>query len=118
MAKVLIDPGSTHTFARPGFIKKLQYKTEILPYLIEVSTSTEERKIETEKVCRNCDVEIKGRKFSTNLILLAINGYDIILGMDWLAQHYVQIDCRTKDFSLNTPGESSIKLNFKNPKNQ
>ena len=113
LAKVLIDPGSTHTFARPGFIKKLRYKTEILPYLIEVSTPTGERKIETEKVCRNCDVEIIGRKFSTDLILLAINGYDVILGMDWLAQHYIQIDCRTKDFSLNTLGEPIIKLNFK-----
>ena len=40
LAKVLIDPGSTHTFARPGFIKKLRSKTEILPYLIEVSTPT------------------------------------------------------------------------------
>ena len=35
--------------------------------------------------------------------------------MDWLAQHYVQIDCRTKDLSLNTPGELIIKLNFKKP---
>ena len=69
LAKVLIDPESTHTFARPEFIKKLRYKTEILPYLIEVSTPTGERKIETEKVCRNCDVEIKGRKFSTDLLL-------------------------------------------------
>ena len=115
LAKVLIDPGSTHTFARPGFIKKLGYKTEILPYLIEVSTPTGERKIETEKVCRNCDVKIKGRKFFTDLILLAINGYDVILGMDWLAQHYVQVDCRTKNLSLNTPGEPIIKLNFKKP---
>ena len=84
--------------------------------MIEVSTPTGERKIETEKVCRNCDVEIKGRKFPADLILLAINGYDVILGMDWLAQHYVQIDCKTKNFSLNTPGEPIIKLNFK--KNQ
>ena len=83
--------------------------------MIEVSTPTGERKIETEKVCRNCDVEIEGRKFSADLISLAINGYDVILGMDWLAQHYVQVDCRTKDFSLNIPGEPIIKLNFKKP---
>ena len=116
LAKILVDPGSTHSFIRPKFVRKIGFKTEILPYLMEVSTSTGERKIETEKVCRNCEVEICDRLYPTNLISLVINGYDVILKMDWLAQYYVQLDCRTKDVSLNVPGESVIKLNFKKPR--
>ena len=64
-------------------------KIEILPYLIEVSTPTGENRIETEKIYRNSDVEIGERKFLANFISLSINGYDVILGMDWLAQYYV-----------------------------
>ena len=115
LAKVLIDPGSTHSFARPGFIKILGFKSEILPYLVEVSIPTGERKIETDKVCKNCEVMVFGKVFSAELISLTINGYDVILGVDWLAQCYVQLDCRTKDVRLCVPGEATIKLNFKKP---
>ena len=79
---------------------------------MELSTLTGERKIETEKVCRNCMVMIGDRLYLTDLISLAINGYDIILGMDWLAQYYVQLDCKSKEVSLNVPGELVIRLNF------
>ena len=30
VAKVLIDPGSTHSFGRPGFLKKIGFKIETL----------------------------------------------------------------------------------------
>ena len=38
--------------ARLGFIKRLGFKSETLPYLVEVSTLMGERKIETDKGCR------------------------------------------------------------------
>ena len=43
VAKVFIDPGSTHSFARPGFLKKIGFKSETLPYVVEVSTPTRDR---------------------------------------------------------------------------
>ena len=42
----MIDPGSTHSFARPGFLKKIGFKTETLPFFMEVSTPTGDRKVE------------------------------------------------------------------------
>ena len=39
-AKVLLDPGSTHSFIRPAFVRKLGLESEILPYVVEVSTPT------------------------------------------------------------------------------
>ena len=51
--------------------------------------------------------------FPADLISLQINGYDVILGMDWLARYYVQLDCGTKDVSLCVPGEPVLLLNFK-----
>ena len=40
LSKVLIDPGSTHLFVRPRFMKELKLNFEILPYLVKVSTPT------------------------------------------------------------------------------
>ena len=112
-AKILIDPGSTHSFARPRFLKKLGFQSELLPYLVEVRTPTGDKKVETDKIYRGCEVIIFGRVFSADLISLPINGYDVILGMDWLARYYVQLDCRTKEVSLCMPGEPVVRLNFK-----
>ena len=108
VAKVLIDPGSTHSFARPGFLKKIGFKTEILPYWMEVSIPTGDKKLETDRICRNSEVKVCGKVFPADLISLQINGYDVILGMDWLARYYVQIDCRTKDVSLCVKGQVVI----------
>ena len=113
LAKVLIDPGSTHSFARPKFMKGLGSTSEILPYLVEVSTPTGGQAIETDKICRKCEVKIKDRIFPADLISLPIHGYDVKLGMDWLAQYYVQLNCRTNEVSLCLPGEPVLKLNFK-----
>ena len=51
--------------------------------------------------------------FPVDLISLTINRYDVILGIDWLARYYVQLDYKTKDISLCVPGEPIVKLNFK-----
>ena len=113
LAKVLIDPGSTHSFVRPRFMKELKLRYENLPYVVEVSTPTGKQALETDKIYRNCDVMIKDRPFPADLIFLAIHGYDIILGMDWLAKYYVQLDCRTKEISLCIPEKPILRLNFK-----
>ena len=84
-AKILIDPSSTHSFSRPMFIRDLGLKLKILSYVVEVSTPTGVRAFDTDKIYRNCEVMICNKKFLVDLIFLPINGYDVILGMDWLS---------------------------------
>ena len=56
---------------------------------MEVSTPTGDKKIETDRIIRNSEVSVCERSFPVDLISLQINGYDVILGMDWLARYYV-----------------------------
>ena len=70
---------------------------------------------ETDKICKKCEVIVCEKEFPTDLISLPINGYDMILGMDWLSKYYVQIDCKTKDINLCILGEPTLRLNFKKP---
>ena len=37
----------------------------------------------------NCEIWVRERKLLGNLISLAIKGYDVILGMDWLVRYDV-----------------------------
>ena len=40
---------------------------------------------------------MEGRKLLADLILLDVIDFDMILEMDWLAQHYATLDCREKE---------------------
>ena len=47
-------------------------------------------------VCRSCIVRLAGHELMTNLVVLDMVGYDIILGMDWLDAHHAMVDCYRK----------------------
>ena len=63
-------------------------------------------------MCRDCEIIVYNKVFPANLISLPINGYVVILDMDWLAQYYVQINYKTKDVNFCIPGEPVLRLNF------
>jgi len=44
-----------------------------------------------------------------DLILLGIQGYDVILGMDWLNQYQATIDCNQKILTLTTSEGERIR---------
>ena len=48
-------------------------------------------------VCRNLEIEIKGVKFPTALIVIESDKLAIILGMNWLTQYHVCINCATRE---------------------
>ena len=49
-----------------------------------------------EHVCSDCKIKIEGKEMTANLILLNMNDFDVILGMDWLATNHVVMDCHAK----------------------
>ena len=54
-------------------------------------------------VAQNCTINIRGRLFFADLILLGIYGYDVILGMDWLTKYQAMIDCNRRTLVVVTP---------------
>ena len=57
----------------------------------------------TDVVLRDCAFNVDGRTLPANLVQLEIQGWDVILGMDWLAKHKVAIDCEKKLIAFWTP---------------
>ena len=51
---------------------------------------------------------VEGRELPADLVLLDVIVFDVILGMDWLAQYYATVDCRDKEVIL----ESQMRMNF------
>ncbi|GKF54155.1 putative reverse transcriptase domain-containing protein, partial [Tanacetum coccineum] len=52
--------------------------------------------VEIDKVIRRCKLEIEGHVFDINLIPFGSGSFDVIIGMDRLADHKAEIICHDK----------------------
>ena len=66
--------------------------------------------VTVNKVYRYCPIKIREYEFSGDLIELSFKEFDVILGMDWLSQHQVVVDCRMKRVTLRTPSGEEVTL--------
>ena len=100
-AKILFDPGSTHSFLSPKFSKLIDMPARELEYVLTVSTP-----VGKQAVCRKyyprCAIKIGDVVLPANLIVLEMFDFDVILGMDWLAGYHATMDCfhKTLTFKL------------------
>jgi hypothetical protein len=94
-AVILFDFGASHTFISKKFVKK---------YCIHCTESREgfiihspEGQIFTKEIAFHVLVTLAERDFPTNMIVLKGQDIDVILGMNWLAQHksILNTDLRT-----------------------
>ena len=84
LVRVLIDPRATHSFIDPNFVKGINVKCDLLPFDLEVKTLTGNQCLIVNKVYRNCEIWVGERRLGIDLMSLAIKGYNVIFGMDWL----------------------------------
>ncbi|KAA3470509.1 RVP_2 domain-containing protein [Gossypium australe] len=62
-------------------------------------------------VCRRCLLEIQSSAFSIDILIMPFVDFDLILGMDWLTDHRVILDCRKKIFSIQGPNGEIVEVN-------
>ncbi|GJX08885.1 putative reverse transcriptase domain-containing protein [Tanacetum coccineum] len=62
-------------------------------YVIEVADG---KKVEMDRIIRDCKLELGSSMFSINLIPLGHGSFDVIVGMYWLSQHKAVIVCHEK----------------------
>ncbi|EOY08964.1 Uncharacterized protein TCM_024263 [Theobroma cacao] len=74
-----------------------------------VTTLLEESYV-AEYVFRSCVVQIKDRDTWVDLVLMITLGFDVILGMDWLASCYVNVDYYRKLVKFKFLGEPSFVI--------
>ena len=106
--RVLFDAGAMHSFINPTTVKQITCVVEDMNVHLSVSTPIGSV-YQTDQIVRNCPIIIQERKFFADLIVLGIQGYDVILGMDSLTTYQATIDCKQKKLTLVTPeGENLI----------
>ena len=106
-AYVLIDQGATISFISTKFIAQVNIDIQPIDCSMVVSLPTRGSLI-ADRVYIGCRVIIEGHEFLANLVLLDIQDFDVILGMDWLSRHHATMDCFRKEVKFCRPGEPEI----------
>jgi hypothetical protein len=87
---ILFDSAASHDFMSSTCAKKakLSLVASGAPYVI----STPGGRVDANRIVQKAPLELSGRIFSTNLIILGGKGIDVILRMSWMKLHRAVLD--------------------------
>ncbi|KAI3672993.1 hypothetical protein L6452_39099 [Arctium lappa] len=94
-ARVLFDSGANRSFVSTAFCDYLHRVPKPLSSALEVETADDNR-VTIREEYDDCDIQIDGRSIPLRLLPMTLGEFDIIIGMDWLAENQSRIMCNKK----------------------
>ncbi|KAM0045044.1 putative nucleotidyltransferase, Ribonuclease H [Helianthus debilis subsp. tardiflorus] len=98
----LFDIGATHSVVSLLFAKYLKSMPTALEYPLVISTPLRDATV-ISHVYRDCPIRIDSIIRTADLYPIHMSDFDVILGMDWLSQHSVSIDCQNRRVLFGNP---------------
>jgi hypothetical protein len=112
-AVILFDSGASHSFISAKFGAKmgLDFSHTKGSYMI----STPGGKISSNQLIRLVPIKLGRKIINTDLIILGLEGIDIILGLNWMTQHRVLLDVPSRAVEINSPkyGTTTLYLPYR-----
>ncbi|XP_076928786.1 uncharacterized protein LOC143592869 [Bidens hawaiensis] len=102
---ILIDSGSTHNFLDEKIAYKMRCPTKEMPSM--KITIADGNVMSCTKVCENVQWMMQGKWFKTNVLLIPLTNYDMVLGIQWL-QSLDDITWNFKDLTMKFKGKSDV----------
>ena len=105
LVTILIDPGASLSYIAPQIVEKCKLSIEKFEnsWLVQLATGAK-RKVTC--FVRECAVVMDHFETVVKLNVLPLGSYDLLIGMDWLEQHRVILNCYDKTFTcLNNDGK-------------
>jgi len=107
-AVILFNSGATHSFisAKFGARVGLDFCHVKKSYMI----ATPGGKIASNQITTHVRLKLGSKVIKTDLILLNLEGMDVILGMDWMTKHKVQLDISSRATEIDSPHQGATIL--------
>jgi hypothetical protein len=87
---------------------KLSLVASEAPYVI----STLRGRVDVDRIVQKVPLNLDGRIFETDLIILSGQGIDVILGMSWVKWHKALLDISVRQVHLNSPMYGKVTLHL------
>jgi hypothetical protein len=106
----LFDSVASHDFMSFACAKraKLALVPSGAPYVI----STPGGRVDVNHIVQKVLLELSRRMFNTNLIVLSVQGIDVILGMSWMKLHKAILDIDARVVHLNSPMYGKVTMHL------
>ncbi|KAK8931429.1 hypothetical protein KSP39_PZI016937 [Platanthera zijinensis] len=100
-ARALFDTGATRSFVSHDFIHQEPGVVYLTGNPLRVRLPDGSEMISSD-LCK-FRVKINDQEMEVEAAVLQLSGFDLILGMDWLAEHAAQKDCQNRRVTLQAP---------------
>ena len=87
----------------------MEWQPSKLLFSLSVATPLSDE-LETDIFFPSFLMLVEGRELLADLVLLDVIDFDVILGMDWLTQHYASLDCREKVVIFIIPNNEEFRF--------
>ncbi|GJT40993.1 putative reverse transcriptase domain-containing protein [Tanacetum coccineum] len=94
-ALVLFDTGADRSFVSYAFSKYI----DIHPTTLDTNYSVEladGKSLTTSTILRGCTLNLQNHLFKIDLLPIELGSFDVIVGMDWMAEHRAEVVCYEK----------------------
>jgi hypothetical protein len=98
---ILFDSGATHSFISSKCGTKVGL--DLYPTNGAYMIATPGGKIFSNQVCRSVPIQMGRNLVRTDLVLLDLEGMDVLLGMDWMTRHRVSLDIPSRAVEIDSP---------------
>ncbi|GKE14585.1 putative reverse transcriptase domain-containing protein [Tanacetum coccineum] len=94
-ALVLFDTGADRSFVSYAFSKYIDIHPTTLDtnYSVELSNG---KSLTINTILRGCTLNLQNHLFKINLLPIELGSFYVIVGMDWMAEHRVEVVCYEK----------------------
>jgi hypothetical protein len=107
---ILLNSRASHDFISSTRAKKTILSMETIEAQYVVSTPR--GRVDADRIVHKAPLELAGRVFSTDLIILKGQGLDVILGMSWMKLHRAVLDIVGRLVHLDSPVYGKIILHL------
>jgi hypothetical protein len=98
---ILFDSGATHSFVSAKYGTKMGL--DIYSTNEDYKITTPGGKILSNQICRKLPLQLGSQVIKTDLLLLDLEGMDVLLGMNWMNQHHVSLDIFSRTVEIDSP---------------
>jgi hypothetical protein len=104
----LFDSRATHSFISNNYGTRVGL--DLCPTQESYMISTPGGKITSNQMVRSVPIQLGSKVIKTDLVLLNLEGIDVILGTNWMTEHRVLLDISSRVIEIDSPYQGATTL--------